>query len=143
MTASVWIKPLISGDSNTPLRGSQGVTRKMMQAQRTAALVITGAMKMSPTDSLEIHANLLPMPLLLQHLLHNAALRLASRPQSHPLHAIVKCVAKHNVKCHKTALHHLFHGLRINPEKLETTVTPKTLSITNPNSSALRALPNT
>jgi len=118
--ASVWIKLLFSGDSNTTLRGSQGVTRKMTQAQRTAALVITGAMKTSPTDSLEIHANLLPMPLLLQHLLHNAALRLASRPQSHPLHAIVKRAAKHNVKCHKTALHHLFHGLRINPEKIET-----------------------
>jgi len=118
--ASIWIKLLFSGDSNTPLRGSQGVTRKMSQAQRTATLVITGAMKTSPTDSLEIHANLLPMPLLLQHLLHNAALRLASRPQSHPLHALVKCTSKRNVICHKTALHHLFHGLKISPEKIET-----------------------
>ena len=129
--ASVWIKPLFSGDSNTPLRGSQGVTRKMTQAQRMAALVITGAMKTSPTDSLEIHANLLPMPLLLQHLLHNAALHLASRLQSHPLHALVKRVAKHNVKCHKTALHHLFHSLRINLEKIET-ISPHPIHPTSP-----------
>ena len=60
------------------------------------------------------------MPLLLQHLLHNAAIHLASRPQSHPLYKLIKCAAKRNVKHHKTALHHILHGLKINPERIET-----------------------
>jgi len=128
--ASIWIKLLLSSDSDNLLRGSQGLAKKMMQAQRTAVLVITGAMRTSPTDLVEIHANLLPMLLLLQHLLHNAALRLASRPQSHPLYSLVKRATERNVKRHKTALHHLFHGLKINPERIET-VSPHPLHPTS------------
>jgi len=33
---------------------------------------------------------------------------------------LVKCTAKHNIKRHKTVLHHLFHGLKINLERIET-----------------------
>ena len=46
--ASIWIKLLLNGDSSVPLRGSQGIAKKMTQVQRTVALVITGAMKTSP-----------------------------------------------------------------------------------------------
>ena len=118
--ASVWFQPMLHAGSPNSVRGSKGIAAKMTQIQRTAALAITGAMRTSPTDSIEAHANLLPIPLLLQSLLFRSSLRLASLPSKHPLHALVRRAAKRNVKRHKTALHRLLHGLAVNPDKTET-----------------------
>ena len=98
----------------------------MTQIQRTAALAITGGLRTSPTDSIETHANLLPIPLLMQHLLFSSTLRLASLPSNHPLHALVRRTAKRNVKRHKTAIHRLIHDLAVNPDKTET-ISPHTV----------------
>ena len=124
--ASVWFQPTLNAGSPNSVRGSKGIATKMTQIQRVAALAITGAMRTSPTDSIETHANLLPIPLLMQRLLFSLTLRLASLPSKHPLHSLVRRTAKRNVKHHKTALHWLLHGLAINPDKTET-VSPHTV----------------
>lgn len=43
----------------------------------------------------DTHANLLPTPILLQKTCHQAAIRLATLPQRHPLHPHLKHVVKH------------------------------------------------
>ena len=121
--ASVWFKPMLNAGLPNSVHGSKGIAAKMSQIQRTAALAITGAMRTSPSDSTEAHANLLPVPLLMQRLLFSSSLRLASLPSNHPLHALVQRAAKRNVKRHKTALHRLLHGLGVNPDRTET-ITP-------------------
>ena len=118
--ASIWLKPVFNAGSQSLTRGSQGVVKKLTQIQRSAAITITGAMRTSPTDATEIHANLMPMPALVQKMLFNSSIRIASLPEAHPLHGMASRVKKRNVVHHKTALHHLLHGLKLFPGTIET-----------------------
>ena len=120
--ASVWLKPVFTAGSQSLTRGSQGIIKKLAQVQRAAAITITGAMRTSPTDSTEIHANLMPMSTLVQKMLFNSSIRIASLPESHPLHGLATRVKKRNVVHHKTALHHLLHGLKLKPGTIETII---------------------
>ena len=122
--ASVWLKPAFNAGSQSLTRGSQGTVKRLSQIQRSAAITITGAMKTSPTDSTEVHANLMPMCTLVQKLLFNSAIRMATLPKSHPLYGTVSRVMKRNIVHHKTALHHLLHGLKLKQDTTET-ITPR------------------
>ncbi|KAL4066040.1 hypothetical protein J3A83DRAFT_4043903, partial [Scleroderma citrinum] len=81
---------------------------------------------------LEVLANIQLVPLLLQHLLHNSTIYMASLLEAHSLHCLVKRAAKKNIIHHKTALHHLFHGLSLKLDKIENTsphsLTPQSLT---------------
>ena len=46
---------------------------------------ILGAMRSSPADTLDLHAFLLPTPLLIHQILHRSMTRMATLPASHPL----------------------------------------------------------
>jgi hypothetical protein len=63
-----------------------GCDKKLSSIQRIAALAITGAMKTTATDLLEVHANLLPPTLLLQNHCHRAVICLTTHPKTHPLY---------------------------------------------------------
>jgi hypothetical protein len=67
-------------------RGTKGIVAQLAHVQRRAALHTTGAMRTTPTDLLDAHADLLPFELLVDKKCHTAALRLATLPASHPLH---------------------------------------------------------
>jgi len=119
--ASVWLRPTYNLEFNTPLRGSIGTAKRIAQTQPTALLAITGAMRSSPSDSLEIHASLLPGPLLIQCTLYNFLIRISSLPIHHPLNPIVTHIVKWgSVKRHKSALHYLVQNLAVNPRTMET-----------------------
>jgi ribonuclease HI len=118
--ANIWFKPLLKDDTTTIQRGSKGVADRLTSIQRIAALSITGAMRTSPTDSLEAHANLLPIPILMQKICHCATVRLASLPQTHPLHRKLCWIANHNVRHHRSSLHNLLHTFRVFPNNIET-----------------------
>ena len=119
--ASVWLRPTYNAKTNTTVCGSTGTAKRIGQTQRTVLLAITGAMKSSPSDSLEVHANSLPGPLLIQHILHNSLLRISTLPSHHPLSAIMNHIAKcSTIKHHKSALHHLLQNLAVNPRMMET-----------------------
>lgn len=118
--ASVWLQPTYTGDHSSKTRGSKGVAKRILTIQRTAALAATGALKTTPTDALLAHADILPAPLLIQHTLYRATLRLSSLPETHPLHSHVNRIARTNVKRHRAALHRLIHDLNVSPKEIET-----------------------
>ena len=61
-----------------------------MSVQRIATLAITGAICSTASDIMEVHVNLALIELLLHKVCHQAALRLASLLEMHPLHKPVK-----------------------------------------------------
>ena len=60
-----------------------GLIPRMARVQRAAALQITGALKSSPNDSLNIHADLEPLQHTIRKFCYRAALRMSS-PTSSP-----------------------------------------------------------
>ena len=102
------------------------MANKLGRMQCSTVTTILEALCTSPLDSLEVHVFLLPAPLLIQDILYRSALRLARLPQTHPLHTKLKWIERHNVKCHKSALHSLVHTLKVKPSKIEK-VTPNAL----------------
>ncbi|KAF5317581.1 hypothetical protein D9619_013186 [Psilocybe cf. subviscida] len=90
----------------------RSIVTKLAAVQRRAALAITGGMRSSPGDTLDVLANLLPFPVLLQQHRLQAALRLASLPSSHPLSKVVARSATRFVKRYPTQLHFLMEELK-------------------------------
>jgi ribonuclease HI len=105
---------------STDGKSSQGIINKLASVQRQAAIMITGAMRTTATDILDVMANLLPFHLLVDKLRHRAALRLATLPASHPLHKPVANAAGRLIKRHPTPLHDLMHTFSIKPQLIET-----------------------
>jgi len=98
----------------------QAIVNKLASIQRQAAIMITGAMKTTATDILDIMAGLLLFHILVNKHWHRAALWLATLPHNHPLHKPVENTAKRLVKCHSMPLHNLMHTFDIQPQKVET-----------------------
>ena len=63
---------------------------KLTTVQHMATTAVTGVLHTSASDIMEVHANLMPIELLLNKVCHQAALRLAALPESHPLHKPVR-----------------------------------------------------
>ena len=106
-------------------KGTKGHIRKLGRIQRQATLTITGAMKTTANDTLDVHANLLPLHLLISKIIHRAATCLACLPDNHPLSKHVLKASKKYVKKHRTPLHEIIHTYRLKlkeMEKIETTV---------------------
>ena len=127
--ASIWICPIYKQGSDAPQHGSLGVVRRLERIQCMAAITILGAMLMSPTDSLDVHAFLPPTSILLQEILHRSMACTAMLPESHPLSPKIRWIKKHNARQHKSALHHLIHMLDVHLLEMETI----TLYPTKPN----------
>jgi len=72
-------------------------------------------------DLLDAHADLLPIPLLIDKLLHQVVLRFATLPPTHPLYKAVENAAKCHVKRHPTPLHYLMNNYSgLKPHLMET-----------------------
>jgi ribonuclease HI len=119
--ADIWFRPIYNDNSVKLQRGSIGVAGKLAKIQRIAAICITGAMKTTATDILDAHANLLPIPLLLQKVCHRAALRIATLPQRHPLFTHVQHIVRFcNICTHRSSLHDLISTYQTFPDDVET-----------------------
>ncbi|KAJ7083399.1 hypothetical protein B0H15DRAFT_762694, partial [Mycena belliarum] len=88
------------------------IIKKLASIQLRAAKLITGGMSSSPGDLLIAHADLLPVHLTVDKLLQKAALRYATLPPTHPLHASVANAGRRHVKKHPHALHFLMNAYR-------------------------------
>jgi len=99
---------------------SQATISKLATIQRWAALMITGVMKTTAMDVLEVMANLLLFHLFVDKCWHHAAICLATLPCSHPLYKPVANTANKLVKQHPTPLHDVMHRYGIQPHKIET-----------------------
>lgn len=87
-TADIWYTPVQEVTAkNGKVRqvGSIGITKQLDKVQRIALLNITRALRTTPTDSLEVHANIPPMEIAMDNIYHQAAARLSTLLTSHPL----------------------------------------------------------
>jgi ribonuclease HI len=119
--ADVFLAPTQHNPGAMLKRDNRAIVAKMASIQRRAAIMITGAMTSTPADILDAHAYLLPIPLLIDKALHQAALRLATLPPTPPLYEAVKNASKRHVKRHPTPLHYLMNNYAgLKPHLVET-----------------------
>ncbi|KAG2068144.1 hypothetical protein BDR04DRAFT_1025367 [Suillus decipiens] len=85
----LWFTPSYWDGSNNLQHGSIGVAKKLASVQCIIAIAITGAMRTTASNLLEVHANLLPTSLLLQNTCHRAIVHLITHPKTHPLYTLV------------------------------------------------------
>ena len=116
----IWYTPIYKCEGRARCSGLVGFTRRLITLQRLAATAITGALHSMATDTLDLHANLLMVDLLLHKICHRAAVRLAMLPASHPLAARFQLRARKFIKSHRSALHELAFIFSINPSVVET-----------------------
>ncbi|KAA1478290.1 hypothetical protein DENSPDRAFT_787929, partial [Dentipellis sp. KUC8613] len=86
--ASIFLIPPSSG-----MRGSKTIITKLGRIQRIAGLYITAAMRSTANEIVDAHADLLPFSLLVDKLCHAEAIRIATLPATHPLHAHAQATA--------------------------------------------------
>ncbi|KIK33807.1 hypothetical protein CY34DRAFT_98971 [Suillus luteus UH-Slu-Lm8-n1] len=67
---NLWFRLVYSNNLSMEQRGSKGIAKRLATVQQITALSITGAMRMTATDVLNNHTNLLPVLLLLQKICH-------------------------------------------------------------------------
>lgn len=118
--ADVWCVPIHTDPTGGRRKGSVFAIRKLTTTQRAGTLAITGGFRTSPTASLDAHASTLPMHLKIGKVLYRAAVRLASLPDSHPLHKAYRLAGARKVKRHKSALHHMTQLYGIKATDVET-----------------------
>ena len=118
--ADVWFTPICRDTGDERSRGSIGTARKLTTVQCMATAAVMRALRTSASDIMEVHANLMPIELLLNKVCHQAALRLAALPESHPLYKPVRQSAQHFIRRHRSPLHHLFHAFGMRPSDCET-----------------------
>ena len=97
--ADVWFTP-VQRDGSGRSSGSAGVARKLTTVQRMATTAVTGALRTTATDVMEVHENLLPVELMMNRICFRAALRLAALPETHPLFKPVKWSSRRLIKRH-------------------------------------------
>jgi len=86
----IWYTPPHQKPGKKCRSGSVGPLRKLESSQRIATLAITGALRTTPSDALNVHANVLPMDLMLEKACHRAIVRMCTLPESNPVANIVK-----------------------------------------------------
>lgn len=95
--AECYVKPASNfGNHETSYKGKGSVmiSKKYKQIQRKMAIAIIGAMSTTAGDIAEVHAGLMPIQALINWTCQRAALRLATLPKEHPLHAPYKRASK-------------------------------------------------
>ncbi|KAF7363687.1 RNA-directed DNA polymerase from transposon X-element [Mycena sanguinolenta] len=95
------------------------VIKKLRTIQRRAALAITGALRSTPTDVLDVYANLLPIEQLIDKVRASAALRIATRPATHPLHHAIRREAARLSYTHSSPLQDLVADFVLDPQNME------------------------
>ncbi|KAJ3477493.1 hypothetical protein NLI96_g10423 [Meripilus lineatus] len=105
----VWYEPIRKGDGDKRKKGSVGVARKLGKVQRLAARVITGGFRTTATEVLDYHAGLPPIEVHLNQVVFNAAVRMATLPNHHPLRRSIKRCINLYPRYHRSPIHELFH----------------------------------
>ena len=105
--ADVWAPPAYKKEQGTKPTANKRFTTRLASIQRSGTLAIVGGLRTSPTDTLCVHADVLPAHLELDKACHKAAVRMATLPHSHPIAKLYLKASKHNVKRHKSPLHNL------------------------------------
>lgn len=120
--ADVWYTETRKEEGRKRMVGSRRIEKKLQSIQRKATIAITGALRTTPTDLLDLHCDLPPIDLAMQQILRRKTLRMATLPDTHALTPMVKKVAKRKtmITTLPSPLHHLFHMTDIKPDEIET-----------------------
>jgi ribonuclease HI/exonuclease III len=116
----IWAPPTRGDNERVQTQSTRRIANKISSVQRQGTLAVVGGLRTSPTDSLCVHANILPAHLELDKQCSRAAIRLATLPAVHPLTNIYRACAKRKVKRHKSPLHHLANTYKTDPKNFET-----------------------
>src|SRR5579863_6174974 len=115
----LWCHPQQGERNDKAIRGSAKVLKQLASVQRAGTIAITGALRTSPTDTLNVLAFLLPIAMTVDKICHRALTRLSMLPKDHPLHPIIKRNANRRVKRHRTPIHVLLSLYHLDPNKIE------------------------
>jgi len=116
----VWSPPIPRSQGTTRNKQRGGSSGKLARIQRQALLML-GPMRTTATDVLEAHANLLPFHLLLEKERHKALTRMATLPDTHPLHHHLLRTCKVPVRRHRSPIHRLLAAYKkVRPGAIET-----------------------
>lgn len=119
--ADIFLNPISQREGQKRRTGSIGFIKQLSTVHRQALILITGAMRTSPTDILEAHANLPPLDILINRICHRETTRLCTLPPSHPLAIHVRRAARHpDIRKHRAPLHNLMRAYRLLPDEIET-----------------------
>ena len=115
----VWYSPPIHPRRHLVTKGGTTITKKLSSVQRQATIAITGALRSTAADTLEVHAGIPPVQVRLTRLCTLAVARASTLTENHPLSRTVKRKATRLVKKHRTSFHNLLHGAAIDPQRME------------------------
>ena len=101
-------------------RSTNAAVSKLISTQRAGALAITGGLRTTPTDVLDMHVHLLPTHLEIDKICHRAATRIAMLPPAHPLYKPARKCTNQRTGRHKSPLHQLMQNYVAKPQEVET-----------------------
>jgi hypothetical protein len=116
----IWYTPPNKPVGKKKNTGSVKALKELSKLQRLATTAINGAFKTSPTDLLDTHSVLLPMPLLLKSICYRSIIRICTLPKTNPVSTQVNKYHNRPAKTHKTNIQLLIERFKINPTKYET-----------------------
>ena len=102
--ADIWGAPKPIEGLAAHKKGTSTAIAKLTSTQRAGALAVTGGLRTTPTDVLDMHAHFLPIHLEIDKICHQAATQITTLPPDHPLYKPARKCANRNVKRHKSPL---------------------------------------
>ena len=120
MPRMLYAVDVVCGPPKANRTGARGMIAKLTRVQRQAACAITGALRTTPTELLNIHANLLPLQNYVDRTCYRAALRLSALTPEHPLQPLARKASSRNVKRHISPLMRLIREYSLDSRKIET-----------------------
>ena len=91
--SDIWYTPPFKLAHSRNTKGSIRATKLLQSVQGRAARYITGSLKGTAYDVLEVHAYIPPIDLMFQKAQINAATHVCLLPPNHPLHPLVQWAA--------------------------------------------------
>ena len=94
-------------------------TKLAETVQRKAALLVTGALRTTPSDLLFAHTNMLPLRYHIKLICHGSALRIATLPKEHPLHVMARQAMGRRLCQHTSPLYNILNSAGIRTNNIE------------------------
>ena len=116
----IWYTPPSKPTGSTCNKGSVGILRNLQKIQLIATLAITGTLRSSPNDYVDIHARVLPMDLALLKACHNAVIRSLTLPHTNPIHQVMHEAQRRPPSTHLGPLNRLLELFKLRQSKFET-----------------------
>jgi hypothetical protein len=112
----VWYTPPWLAIGKTRRKGSVGALCKLEKVQQIAALAINRALHSTASDTLDVHANLMPVDLMLEKVCHRGLVYVCTLPDTHPLHELVRDYSDNPAHAQPTPLHNLIKIFNVVPQ---------------------------